>query len=74
MLYSGTRYDERLVRIVGERGGKTVVVGSPVAGAALTIGLPPTTPDDTLGGGLVRSVVAELLAAALWDRAAATGD
>ena len=74
VLYSGTPYDETLVRIVAGRGGQTVVVGSPVVGAALTIAVPPTTPADTLGGGLVRSVIAELLAAALWDRAAATGD
>ena len=74
VLYSGTSYDETLVRVVAGRGGETVVVGSPVDGAALAIAVPATTPDATPGGGLVRSVVAELLAAALWDRAAATGD
>ena len=40
VLYSGTPYDETLVRIVAGRGGQTVVVGSPVVGAALTIAVP----------------------------------
>jgi fructoselysine-6-P-deglycase FrlB-like protein len=72
VLFSGTPYDETLVRTIAGRGGKTVVVGTPVEGAALTIGLPQTTPGDTVARGLVRPVVAELLSAELWRRAAAT--
>ena len=66
MLFGGTPYDETLVRTIAGRGGKTLVVGSPVEGAALVVGLPRSTPEDTLGRGLVRSVVAELLSAELW--------
>ncbi len=72
VLFSGTPYDATLVRTIAGRGGKTLVVGTPVEGAALVIGLPRSTPDDTSARGLVRSVVAELLSAELWGRAAAT--
>ncbi len=72
VLFSGTPYDETLVRTIAGRGGKTLVVGTPVDGAVLVIGLPSSTPDDTAARGLVRSVVAELLSAELWRRAAAT--
>lgn len=72
VLFGGTRYDETLVRVIAGRRGKTLVVGSAVDGAALAIGLPTSTPEDTLGRGLVCSVVAELLSAELWRRADAT--
>ena len=72
VLFGGTPYDETLVRTIAGRGGKTLVVGSPVEGAALV-----DRPASVDAGRHARprprrSVVAELLSAELWRRAAAT--
>ena len=72
VLFGGTPYDETLVRVIAGRGGKTLVVGIAGRGRGPRDRPASSTPEDTLGRGLVRSVVAELLSAELWRRAAAT--
>ena len=72
LLFRGAVYDERLVRIVAGRGGETVVIGDPLAAASLAIPMPFEPPADPVSRALVSSVVAEILATELWDRAAAT--
>ena len=69
LLFSGSDSDAEVVDTIRRRGGETVVVGSPVAGAALTIELPAS--DSPFERAIVASVVAELLSAELWRRTTA---
>ena len=72
LLFSGSPVDGDVVRVIAGRGGATATVGAPVAGAALDIPVGVPLPADTRApsviDGLVRPVVAELLAAELWRR------
>ena len=69
MLFSGSASDADVVATIRRRGGETIVVGSSIDGAALTIALPPAAgPFDR---AIVGSVVAELLSAELWSRTTA---
>ena len=69
LLFTGSASDAEVVATIRRRGGETVVVGSPVDGAALTIEIP--TPDDAFERAIVGSVVAELLSLELWSRTSA---
>ena len=71
LLFAGAATDDEVVATIGRRGGETIVVGSPVAGAAQTVGLPGLDDAGTFERAIVGSVVAELLAAELWGRTAA---
>ena len=70
LLFEGSASDAEVVTTIRRRGGETVVVGSPVEGAALTIDLPAS--DDPFERAIVASVVAELLSAELWSQTSAT--
>jgi fructoselysine-6-P-deglycase FrlB-like protein len=70
LLFSGARADEAVVRTIAGRGGETIVVGPTVAGGVQTIG--PQLPTRGVESLIVRSVVAELLAYELWQRADGT--
>ena len=69
LLFTGSTSDAEVVATIRRRRGETVVVGSPVDGAALTIEIP--TPDDAFERAIVGSVVAELLSLELWSRTSA---
>ena len=69
LLFSGSPSDAEVVDTIRRRGGETVVVGPPVDGAALTIGLPES--EGPFERAIVASVVAELLSAELWRRTTA---
>ena len=73
LLFAGAQADDEVVATIARRGGDTIVVGSPVAGAAQTIGLPGLDGTGPFERSIVASVVAELLAAELWGRTAAEG-
>ena len=70
LLFSGSDMDAEVVATIRRRGGETIVIGSPVDGAALTIELP--TAEGPLERAIVGSVVAELLSLELWRRTTAT--
>lgn len=69
LLFSGSPSDAEVVDTIRRRGGETVVVGSPVEGAALTIEVPRS--EGPFERAIVASVVAELLARELWARTTA---
>jgi glucosamine--fructose-6-phosphate aminotransferase (isomerizing) len=69
LLFSGSAADAEVVATIRRRGGETIVVGRPIDGAAVTVDAPSL--DGPIERGIVLSVVAELLAAELWDRASA---
>ena len=69
LLFSGAEADAEVVATIARRGGETIVVGNPVAGAAQTIALPATA--GRFDRAIVGSVVAELIAAESWDRTGA---
>lgn len=69
LLFSGSASDAEVVDTIKRRGGETVVVGSPIEGAALTIELPPS--EGPFDRAIVASVVAELLSHELWARTTA---
>ena len=69
LLFSGSAADAEVVDTIRRRGGETVVVGSPIDGAALTIELPLS--EGPFERGIVASVVAELLSHELWARTTA---
>ncbi|HET9084950.1 MAG TPA: SIS domain-containing protein [Candidatus Limnocylindrales bacterium] len=69
LLFSGSELDGEVVDTIRRRGGETVVIGSPVDGAALTIELPQS--EGPLERAIVAAVVAELLSAELWRRTTA---
>ncbi|MFL5685505.1 MAG: SIS domain-containing protein [Chloroflexota bacterium] len=69
LLFSGSDVDAEVVETIRRRGGETVVVGSPVPGAALTIPIPHC--EGPFERAIVASVVAELLSAELWSRTTA---
>jgi glutamine---fructose-6-phosphate transaminase (isomerizing) len=69
LLFSGAEADDEVVATIARRGGETIVVGSPVGAAAMTIALPADA--GRFERAIVGSVVAELLAAELWRRTAA---
>lgn len=80
LLFRGAPTDAEVVRVIGGRGGATVVVGDGDAldGAALSIPVGAPTEvhrGDTAGtdpiDALVRPLVGELLAAELWRRTSA---
>jgi fructoselysine-6-P-deglycase FrlB-like protein len=65
LLFAGAEADDEVSRTIARRGGETIVVGPLVEDAAQSIDV------GTFGGlesAIVRSVVAELLAAELWRR------
>jgi glutamine---fructose-6-phosphate transaminase (isomerizing) len=68
LLFSGAEADEEVVATMDRRGGKTIVVGDTVEGAAQTIDLPMPASAGSFERAIVGSVVAELLAAELWGR------
>ncbi len=59
VLYPGTRVDGEVVATVQRRGGEALMVDPPLPGTAGSL----------IGRAIADSVVAELIAAALWDRA-----
>lgn len=69
LLFSGSDSDWEVVDTIRRRGGETVVVGSPIDGAALTIDLPES--EGPFERAIVASVVAEVLSAELWRRTTA---
>jgi glutamine---fructose-6-phosphate transaminase (isomerizing) len=69
LLFSGSDLDGEVVDTIRRRGGETVVIGSSVDGAALTIELPQS--EGPFERAIVASIVAELLAAELWRRTTA---
>ena len=71
LLFAGADADDEVVATIARRGGETIVVGSQVAGAVQTIGLPGLDGAGPFERAIVASVVAELLAAELWGRTAA---
>lgn len=75
ILFAGTPFDADLVRVTSERGGKTIAVGAPVEGAALSIPIaaPSTGELHPIARAIVEIAVVELLAAELWRRADASG-
>jgi hypothetical protein len=70
-LFSGAATDEEVVSTIDRRGGETIVVGEPVAGAAQVIPLPIASEAGRFERAIVGSVVAELLAVELWRRTTA---
>jgi fructoselysine-6-P-deglycase FrlB-like protein len=70
LVYAGSAADAEVVDTIRRRGGSTIVVGQPVAGAALTVEAPRL--DDPFRRAVVLSVVAELLSVELWARTSAT--
>jgi hypothetical protein len=68
-MFSGSVSDSEVIDTIRRRGGETVVIGSPVDGAALTIELPQS--EGPFERAIVASIVAELLAAELWRRTTA---
>jgi fructoselysine-6-P-deglycase FrlB-like protein len=66
LLLPGSAYEPELMRWAAERGFPVVVAGGRLAGSALDIDLPGT--GDPAVRALVETHVAELLAAALWER------
>jgi fructoselysine-6-P-deglycase FrlB-like protein len=70
LLFSGCDADAEVVATIRRREGETIVIGSPVDGAALMIELP--TAEGPLERAIVGSVVAELLSLELWRRTTAT--
>jgi fructoselysine-6-P-deglycase FrlB-like protein len=70
LLLPGSAYEGELMRWAAERGFPVVVAGGRLAGSALDIDLPGT--GDPAVRALVETHVAELLAAALWERAPIT--
>jgi glutamine---fructose-6-phosphate transaminase (isomerizing) len=71
LLFSGAEADEEVVATISRRGGETIVVGDPVAGAAQSIALPLPAGSGAFERAIVGSVVTELLAAELWRRTSA---
>ena len=69
LLYAGSAADADVVAAIRRRGGETVVVGSRVEGAALSIETPPL--DRPFERATVLSVIAELLSLELWSRTTA---
>ena len=70
VLFRGSPADEEVVDTIRRRGGETIVVGPGLPGAARTIDVPLL--DGPAPRAIVLSVIAELLAAELWDRSSAT--
>jgi fructoselysine-6-P-deglycase FrlB-like protein len=66
LLLPGSAYEPELMRWAAERGFPVVVAGGSLPGSALEIDLPGTA--DPAVRALVETHVAELLAAALWER------
>ena len=66
LLFAGAASDDEVVATIARRGGETIVVGGPVAGAARSLVVESF--DGGLETAIVRSVIAELLAAELWRR------
>jgi glutamine---fructose-6-phosphate transaminase (isomerizing) len=71
VLFSRAATDEEVVSTIDRRGGETIVVGEPVAGAAQVIPLPIASEAGRFERAIVGSVVAELLAVELWRRTTA---
>jgi fructoselysine-6-P-deglycase FrlB-like protein len=69
LLYVGSAADAEVVATIRRRGGETVVVGSPIEGATLTIAAPPL--DGPFERAIALSVVAELISLELWARTSA---
>ncbi|HSL77518.1 MAG TPA: SIS domain-containing protein [Candidatus Limnocylindrales bacterium] len=69
LVFRGSSGDEEVVDTIRRRGGETIVVGASAPGAALTIDAPQL--DGAAARAVVLSVIAELLALELWDRASA---
>jgi glucosamine--fructose-6-phosphate aminotransferase (isomerizing) len=67
LLLPGSRYEAEVMDWAAKRGFTVVVAGGGIPGAALNIDLPGT--DDPWIRPLVETLVAELIAAALWARA-----
>jgi len=66
MLLPGSRYDAELIGWRGERAFEVISVGRELDGASMAV--PFTGADDHLTAVLVETIVAELLAAELWQR------
>jgi glutamine---fructose-6-phosphate transaminase (isomerizing) len=64
LLFTGSRYDDELMRWARERAARIVAVGTAIEGAALHVAVP----DDPLVAVLVETMCAELVASALWQR------
>jgi fructoselysine-6-P-deglycase FrlB-like protein len=69
LSFAGSAADGEVVATIRRRGGETIVVGRQIDGAALTIDTPAL--DGPIARGIVLSVIAELLAVELWERASA---
>jgi glutamine---fructose-6-phosphate transaminase (isomerizing) len=74
LLLSGAEGDEEVIATIARRGGETIVVGDPIAGAAQSIALPLPAGSGPFERAIVGSVVTELLAAELWRRTSAEED
>lgn len=73
LLLSGSPDDDEVVSTIAGRGGRTVVVGPAVEGAAVHVPLPDTALEDSIVRSLVEPVAVELIAAELWARTSARG-
>ena len=69
LLFSGSAADVEVVDTIRQRGGKTIVVGRPVDGAAMTVETQQL--DGPMARAVVQSAIAELLALELWGRTSA---
>jgi glutamine---fructose-6-phosphate transaminase (isomerizing) len=72
LLFGGAASDDAAMATAISRGGRVVVVGPAVKGAAVSITLPDAVLGDVVVRALVEPAVAELLAAELWRRTTAT--
>ena len=72
VLFAGSTADEAVIRTVARRGGETVVIGERLPGGARTIGIPLPPDAHPIARAIVEIAAIELVAAELWDRAAAS--
>jgi glutamine---fructose-6-phosphate transaminase (isomerizing) len=67
LLLAGTPYDDEVVRTVTGRGGRAVVIGGTVQGAAACAQIPGLEALPSLARTIVLAGAVELLAAELWE-------
>lgn len=66
LLLAGSPDDDEVVSTVAGRGGRRVVIGPAVEGAAVHVPLPERVLEDSVVRSLVKPAAVELIAAELW--------